>query len=303
MTNHFELPPLTRKEDGSERRVGVEIEFAGPSLQESVALVQQVFGGTIENIDAYRSGISNTCLGDFEVELDTTFAHAEERSGLVAQISAELAGRIGDVAKYFVPFEIVSPPIPITRLQELETLIAKLAGAGAAGTNARLYYAFGVHLNPELASLEIGFVLRQFQAFLLLEDWLNQHANKSITRKLVGFAEPFSRDFADKVLQLDYEPDWSAFIDDYIDANPTRNRSLDLLPLLAFVDEARVSGRVQDERVKRRPTFHYRLPDSRLDEKEWSLARVWNRWVEVERLADDESRFANLRQRFLASDQ
>jgi hypothetical protein len=43
----------------------------------------------------------------------------------------------------------------------------------------------------------------------------------------------------------------------------------------------------EPNKIKARPTFHYRLPDSRVDDPKWSFACEWNRWVEVERLAEN----------------
>jgi hypothetical protein len=46
--------------------------------------------------------------------------------------------------------------------------------------------------------------------------------------------------------------------------------------------------------VKPRPTFHYRLPDCRIDEPGWRPSVDWNRWVAVERLAEDPERLGEL---------
>jgi hypothetical protein len=82
----------------------------------------------------------------------------------------------------------------------------------------------------------------------------------------------------------------AAFIDDYLAFNPTRNRDLDLLPLLHYFDETRVRAVLPNEKINGRPTFHYRLPDARLSDPGWSIAPDWNRWVCVERLAADRER-------------
>jgi hypothetical protein len=42
--------------------------------------------------------------------------------------------------------------------------------------------------------------------------------------------------------------------------------------------------------IKARPTFHYRLPDCKIDDPDWALKATWNDWVEVERLAADDER-------------
>ncbi|MBR9886008.1 MAG: hypothetical protein GYB21_21140, partial [Oceanospirillales bacterium] len=68
--------------------------------------------------------------------------------------------------------------------------------------------------------------------------------------------------------------------------NPSRNRALDLLPLLAEIDEARVRRVVDDAKIKSRPTFHYRLPNCQIEKPGWSLAHSWNLWWIVETLAE-----------------
>jgi hypothetical protein len=91
-----------------------------------------------------------------------------------------------------------------------------------------------------------------------------------------------------------YSPNRAQLIDDYLDANPTRNRALDMLPLFAYVDESRVRERVQDERIKARPALHYRLPNSEVDRADWNLNTPWNDWLVVERLAAHPARLERL---------
>jgi hypothetical protein len=52
----------------------------------------------------------------------------------------------------------------------------------------------------------------------------------------------------------------------------------------------RVRARLPNEKIGKRPTFHYRLPDARVSDPGWSIAPDWNRWVAVERLAVDRPR-------------
>jgi hypothetical protein len=72
---------------------------------------------------------------------------------------------------------------------------------------------------------------------------------------------------------------------DYLAHNASRNRALDLLPLLAEIDEERVRGTVDDPRIKARPAFHYRLPNCQIERPDWSLSASWNTWLVVEQLA------------------
>ena len=52
-------------------------------------------------------------------------------------------------------------------------------------------------------------------------------------------------------------------------------------------DPARVRARVDDPRISPRPAFHYRLPDANLGQADWSVCLEWNRWLVVERLAEN----------------
>ena len=67
----------------------------------------------------------------------------------------------------------------------------------------------------------------------------------------------------------------------------TRKRALDLLPLLAHLDEERVRSVLPHEKIGSRPVFHYRLPHAHLSDPTWSIMPDWNRWLLVERLASD----------------
>jgi len=294
------LPPRLETEAGETRRLGVEIEFGDLTLARVTDIVTGLYGGEVVACDAWRNRVEGSALGDFLIELDVVYAHPEKDDGFANGLEEFVAETIGDVSRHVVPMEIACPPIPLTDLGRLEALVTALREAGATGTGQQLYYAFGCQFNPELASLDAAFAFRQFQAYLLLEDWLRTVAGRDLARRLVAFANPFPRDYARAVIARDELPDWPAFIDSYIADNPTRNRDLDLLPLMAHIDESRVRARLDDKRIKARPTFHYRVPDSRVDEPGWTLTEEWNRWVEVELLAEDRDRFLSMRRAFLS---
>jgi len=66
----------------------------------------------------------------------------------------------------------------------------------------------------------------------------------------------FGSSYVTKVLNPAYKPDLDQLIEDYLESNNSRNRSLDLLSLFAHFDEDRVSAAVNDDRIKARPTLH-----------------------------------------------
>jgi hypothetical protein len=72
-----------------------------------------------------------------------------------------------------------------------------------------------------------------------------------------------------------------------------------VLPLLLYLDEDRVRAMLPNEKINKRPTFHYRLPDARISDPGWSIAPDWNRWVAVERVAGDRAKLDSLGRAYL----
>ena len=288
-------PPQTLNPEGEPRRVGVEVEFHGLDSRAAAELVRGLYGGRIESVDAHCHRVADSRLGAFTVELDTSYAHADEAgpdaAGLADRLKARLASAAGGVIGLWMPTEIGAPPVPHDRLAELQPLLDRLREGGAAGTRASLLYAFGLQLNVEIAAREAGYVTRHLRAYLLLSDWLRSEIRVDPTRRALPYVDPFPRRYALKVVNPDYDPDLGTLIDDYLADNPTRNRELDLLPLFADLDSERLRRQVAGDavKVKPRPTFHYRLPNSLVDDPDWGgVAEEWNRWVRVEQLAADE---------------
>lgn len=297
----FIEPPQPRTAEGAERRVGVEIEFTGLHARDAAALVQRRFGGDLRERDPHRFHVADTQMGDFMIELDSRYVHGPEATGDAGGSSdgERPAGGVGDVferrfqaalgdlGRMWLPVEIVGPPVALGRLNELDRIIDDLRLAGAAGTDEGPLFAFATQFNPEVPSIEHHSILRHLKAFLLLSDWLRREIALDIKRRLLPFVDPFPPSYVRKVVDPEYRPSRERLIDDYLEANPTRDRELDMMPLFCHLDPERVRARIDDPRIKPRPTFHYRLPDTRLGDREWRLVTEWNRWVRVEQLADD----------------
>jgi hypothetical protein len=274
-------PPSPSNGDGVARRVGVEIEFNGLSVTQAAETVQALFGGETAQDLPNTCDVTGTALGDFRCELDVRFAHEPSDSALMRTLRDAGAS----VGAAVLPIEIVCPPVPWSQGPALDRLCAALAAQGAEGTRDSLLYAYGVQLNPELPTLEPAFVLQTLRAFLMLRDRLRGEIAVDPSRRLWRFEAPFPKAYRQRILDPDYGPSLRGFIDDYVAANPTRNRELDLLPLLTFLDADRVRAALPDETIKPRPTWHYRLPNADLGDESWSIGREWARWVMVERLA------------------
>nr|WP_067286259.1 amidoligase family protein [Marinobacterium profundum] len=274
-------------QEGQERRVGVEIELAGIELDDIARCIQASFGGRVERVSVCEQRVAGTEFGRFSLELDLRYLKQlgrEQSHGHSSELESLVTEALAAVASNLVPFEIVCPPIPFSRLEVLETLVQSLREAGALGTHGAARYAFGVHFNPELPALDSCTLVRYLKAYLCLHDWLGAREETALVRRLSPFIQPFAREYCEQVLQSDYWPDQDGLIRDYLALNPTRNRALDMLPLLAWLDSAAVKAAVPDEKINARPTLHYRLPNSDIDNPQWRLLDAWQDWQQVEML-------------------
>lgn len=279
-TARWEEPPRTTNHEGEPRHVGIELEFAGLSSAEAARIVAREMGGEIEEENQHRHKVIGAELGDFTVELDFKYAHGGEPGD-------RLRRTIADLGATFLPMEVVCPPVTLADAPKLDRLREALRSSGAEGTRSHPMHAYGAQLNPDLPSLEPDYIRDSLRAFILLRDWLRDEIAIDPSRRIWPFAAPFPERYARMVLHAAYRPTMDELIDDYLHRNATRNREVDMLPLFAHIDEPRVRSVLPEETIKSRPTWHYRLPNADLEEAGWTLAREWNRWVAVERLADD----------------
>lgn len=291
----LQMPARRYNADGVERHVGIELEMHGLALEQLAQTAARVLELQVCSAGRYERRLCGDPAGDWEVELDFTLL---KKMGREDRQPDSLMNEIGDTAETLlamgaeplVPVELVSPPIPLHRLPEVEILIDRLRDAGALGTSSRLLYAFGMQFNPEVPDTDPTTLRDYLRAFLCLYDWLDERAEINFTRRLTSYIDAFPRHYTLKVLASTYAPDTTQLIRDYLEDNPTRNRALDLLPLFAWLDRKLVEEYVQDERIKARPTFHYRLPNCEIDRPGWGLKQAWHDWLVVESLAEDKDR-------------
>ena len=289
-------PPHLKNSEGEERRVGYEFEFTGVGLEESANLVKQLFGGAIEKLSTYEIEISDSEFGSFKIELDTQLLRDKKYEEILDSLGISLENLKGidvledsfmDLASTVVPFEIVTPPIPLSEMNRLNLLVDELRRMRAKGTGSSIIYAFGLHINPEVPDLVAESILNHLRAYLLLDPWIRMDADINISRRLTPFINEYEEDYLKYTLNPGYQPDLQTLITDYFEFGNSRNRPLDLLPLFMYLDETTTTSLIEEELTSARPTYHYRLPDCKLDEEEWTLAKEWNYWVLVEQLADD----------------
>jgi hypothetical protein len=118
--------------------------------------------------------------------------------------------------------------------------------------------AFGLHFNPEAPRLDAETIAAILKAFVLLNDWLRRESRPRRLSHFVGFGRAFPPAYVQRVVTADYWPDLADLMGDYLEANPTRRRNLDLLPLFLHLDERRVRARLSAEKIGKRPFIRAR---------------------------------------------
>lgn len=305
----LKYPNNQTNHEGKSRKVGIELEFANLKLDQIAEIIIDQFGGELHKVNPYHYEVTNTPLGRFIMEIDASLLKEMVIQGYLEEMGISrkedyklreaIDNILRDVAESVVPYEVSTPPIAIDQIDQIETLKNNLRKAGAKGTEDSLVYAFGLQLNPDVPSLEPAYLVNYIRAFMLFYHYLKQQLEVDFTRKLTPYVNPYSRKYTKIVLNEGYQPSMEKLIDDYVYHNPTRNRSLDLLPLFAFLDYQKVSEAVEDTLIKPRPTFHYRFPNSKVSLESWTIVHEWNHWVMVEKLAEDEKNLRILSEDYL----
>ncbi len=302
MLDTYLSPPNTASAAGEPRAAGFEFEFGNLPIKATAEALQKALGGELEHRSPFEAVLRDSRLGRLKVERDADVLKSLRYRGWLEQLGVEftpgslaheIESNIDRASRGLIPCEVVTEPIPFDQLGDLDLLVSTLESMGAEGTGESLTYAFGLHINPSLASESSDSILRCLQAFLLLHEWFIEAGEiDRVRRYLTPYIDRFPQDYMGLVLERGYNPELPRLIDDYLEHNPTRNRALDLLPIFDHLDSDRVSaGLPKDERklVKGRPAYHYRLPDCRINEPGWRVTTAWNSWVFVERLAADEA--------------
>lgn len=288
------MPPATTKSDESPRRVGVEFELQGIPVDMLARLTALTLRGDIETVSEAEYLVHVPEQGTYRVEVDYAllkqFAKAKhETEGTDESAFDALAvDTLSAVSSVIVPCEIVAPPLPIDKFAEpLQTLTDAIREAGGKGTGHSVFYAFGLHLNVEPPNLDADTVAAFMKAFACLFDWIVWKGEVDWARRITPYIKRYPADYDLQLTDPDYWPDWDALIVDYLRANATRNRAMDMLPLFSDRNPAAVELAVDDDLVKPRPAFHYRLANCTIDDPAWSIADPWDRWLQIEHLAND----------------
>ena len=297
----FWLPPIVNQLNGEERAAGFEIEFGNVAVSEAAIALQKALGGQLKQENPFLYRLKDSRVGTLRIERDfellNSVRYRDYLQGLDIDYEpgtamSEIEHGIDRLSRNLVPCEIVTSPIKLNDLNGLNDIIQVLHTLDARGSGHSIISAFGTHINPSAPDLSAVTITHYLQAFLLLYDWIVWDSKIDFTRRYIThYIDPFPKAYLELLLDSSYQPDEGQLIDDYLDYNPTRNRALDLLPLMCEIDEEKVLQGVNPNEkslIKKRPAFHYRLPDCRVGDEGWSIATEWNRWWYVEVIANDE---------------
>ncbi len=292
------LPQHPLGPEGAPRRVGVEVEFTGLELEDAGEVVRRELQGELRRDSRYELRVETPSLGSFRLEVDDRrlkrFGRRRRRGRAPGLLEASAESLLALAVGTVTPFELVTPPLPVEELPRVDRLVAALGAAGAEGTSDPLR-AYGVHFNPEVADPSARGLHAHLRAWAALGPWLRERLDVDPTRRLTPWIDPLPRDYVVRLLGETEPPaDRAALVRSYLLASPTRNRALDMLPLFAHLEPELVEQHVHDPLLKPRPTFHFRLPDSRVGEAGWSLLEGWRTWLVVEDLALDRPRLDGL---------
>lgn len=301
--NGYLYPPIIHNAAGQERTVGYEFEFTGIEIEQAALLIKNLFGGDIQKISTYELEVRGTEFGVFKLELDAQLLRDKKYEKLFRSVGIDVESirnkdnkekKLMEMAATVVPYEIGTPPIEISQMNKLDKLIEKLKEKKAKGTGSSVLYAFGMHINPEIPSDRVESILNHLRAYVLLDPWFRKAAEINMSRRITPFIDPYAADYMKLILNPAYSPNQKTFIQDYFEYGNSRNRALDMLPLFMYLDEKTTSSMIDEELTSARPTYHYRLPDCSFEKKEWTPAQEWNRWVGLERLANNMERLEQL---------
>ncbi|MBD2749244.1 amidoligase family protein [Microvirga sp. BT688] len=271
--------------DGSVRRVGVEVEFLGPSASAAAAALARDLGGVVEPEDPHAIKVRGTRLGNLSVELDLRHIHPARHPHLDVGLGRRGAAFLGTLVSPFVPRELITAPIPAAQLGDVDKALASLRSVGARGRGVIFQNSLSLHFNIDPPSLDARTLTAFLKAFLLVSDDLRRQTAGGSLRLALALPPDYPGSYKERVLAPGYWPSLPDLTADYLAANPTRQRALDLLPVLAYLNEAQVRQALPREKIGPRPVFHYRLPHAYLGDLDWSILPDWHGWLKVERIA------------------
>jgi Putative amidoligase enzyme len=102
------------------RRVGVELEFAGLGIAQVSTLVENHVGGRRVIVGDYGHRVRGHRHGDWHVEFDLALLKQWGRRVEVERVDELLEQLVRVGAEPFVPMEVVSPPLPMDEVEQID---------------------------------------------------------------------------------------------------------------------------------------------------------------------------------------
>ena len=228
----------------------------GPTAEEAARALARGLGGAVVEDDPHAFRVEGSPLGDIAVELDSRFLHPEKKGRRCSEaILPQIAAWFGSAASYLIPCELVTAPIPVDRLHEVDRVVEILRDVGRQGHPGRSLLCLRAALQPGDPAPRRGDgrrlpeELRPAQRLAPAPGGARHDPPPPRIRRSVsaGLCPRCS-------LRPTTGRTCRAFIDDYLAANPTRNRDLDLLPLLLHLRRAaRCARLLPNEKINATP--------------------------------------------------
>ncbi|MBR9884605.1 MAG: hypothetical protein GYB21_13510, partial [Oceanospirillales bacterium] len=191
----YRLPNKVRTQDGEVRRVGFELEFSGVTLEETAKALKEQLNGRVLSQTEAELELELPELGTFNIELDWDFLKRKAAKSDADNSAEQWLKPLSQAAHLLVPVEVVCPPIPVDQLDRLDTLVETLRSLGAQGTEESLIAAYGVHINPELPSLDAATLHDYMRAFCLLQWWLVDAHEVNPARKISPYIDLYPHEY------------------------------------------------------------------------------------------------------------
>ena len=209
-----------------DRKIGFELEFASLSLNQVATLIQKHFAGQTEKESEYVLHIRDSQFGDFRLEIDSSFLKNKVYVDWLASLGIKLSEKeqkrwdilLANHTDIIVPKELVSPPIRRSECASFYLMVEELKTM--ASDQSRFDFSLaplGLHLNFEVASLNVDYLLATLQSFCLNYKKLINEVDVDFNRSLAPYIAPFPEKFVDFICRTDYRPNISEFISDYLD--------------------------------------------------------------------------------------
>lgn len=151
------MPPIPARAEiayGKGRRFGMEPEMIGLSVDEVSRFVARHTGATLVETSCYEHGFRGDTAGGRKTEYDFEYLRQQGREEANEDefLACSTTRQRGVVCRRrdHRALEVVSPPLPMPRLADIQSLIARPREAGAKGAGAGISCAVGTQFNQAL---------------------------------------------------------------------------------------------------------------------------------------------------------